>query len=410
MARSEAGATGGLSGRDLLGFAAGSLSGHGLRTALSLLGVMIGVSAVVILTALGEGARRYVVDQFAGLGTNLLIVIPGKTETSGTFGVGGVPNDLTLDDALAIERQIRSVYLTAPVTAGTEEVSSGDRRRQMPILGTTRPFFEIRELEMARGDFLPDEEMFRGGAELVLGYKAATELFGADDPIGRIVRVGGWRFRVIGVLAAHGTNLGIDIDEIAVVPVRTGMRMLNRSSLFRVMIKVHAHSDLEAAKQSVIDLITERHEEEDVTVLTQDAVVSTFTQILDTLTLVVAAIAAISLSVAGIGIMNVMLVSVSERTKEIGLLKAIGASSAQILLAFLTEATFISAAGGLLGLGVGWAVVALLVQIYPVLPASPPGWAVGAALGLSIGVGTLFGYLPARRATRLDPVTALSRR
>lgn len=396
--------------RDVLRFAAGSLKGHGLRTALSLLGVMIGVSAVVILTALGEGARRYVIDQFAGLGTNLLIVLPGKTETSGSFGIGGVPNDLSLDDALAIERQVRSVRKVAPVTVGTEEISTGDRRRQMPVLGTTRSYFEVRNLEMARGEFLPTGEMFRGGPELVLGYKAARELFGAADPIGAIIRVGGWRFRVIGVLAQQGTNLGVNFDDVAIVPVRTGMRMLNRSSLFRVVTQVHAHADLDIAKQAVLDLITERHEEEDITVLTQDAVVSTFSQILDTLTLVVGAIAAISLSVAGIGIMNVMLVSVSERTREIGLLKAIGASGPQILAAFLTEATFISAAGGLLGLAVGWSAVALLVQVYPALPASPPLWAVAAAFGLSVAVGTIFGFLPARRATRLDPVTALSRR
>ncbi len=401
---------GSLRWRDLLQFAGGSLRGHGLRTALSLLGVMIGVSAVVILTALGEGARRYVIEQFAGLGTNLVIVLPGKTETTGTIGIGGVPNDLTLDDALAIERQVRSVRKVAPVTAGTEEVSSGDRRRQMPILGTTRAYIEVRDLRMERGEFLPDEEMFRGGAELVLGNKAARELFGADDPIGTIIRVGDWRFRVIGVLAQQGTNLGINFDDVAIVPVRTGMRMLNRSSLFRVLAQVRAHSDLEIAKRSILDLITERHEEEDITILTQDAVVSTFSQILDTLTLVVGAIAAISLSVAGIGIMNVMLVSVSERTREIGLLKAIGASGPQILAAFLVEATFISAAGGLLGLAVGWSAVALLVQVYPALPASPPVWAVAAAFGLSVAVGTIFGFLPARRATRLDPVTALSRR
>jgi putative ABC transport system permease protein len=393
-----------------LRFAAGSLRGHGLRTALSLLGVMIGVSAVVILTALGEGARRYVIDQFAGLGTNLLIVMPGKTETSGSFGIGGVPNDLTLDDARAIERQVRSVRKVAPVTVGTEEVSTGDRRRQMPIFGTTSSYLEIRDLEMTRGEFLPAEEMFRGGNALVLGHKAARELFGAVDPIGTIIRVGGWRFRVIGVLAEGGVNVGVNFDDIAIVPVRTGMRMLNRSSLFRVVTQVHANSDLEIAKQAIVDLITDRHEEEDITILTQDAVVSTFSQILDTLTLVVGAIGAISLSVAGIGIMNVMLVSVSERTSEIGLLKAIGASGPQILAAFLTEATFISAAGGLLGLAVGWLAVVLLVQIYPALPASPPLWAVAAAFGLSVAVGTVFGFLPARRATRLDPVSALSRR
>jgi putative ABC transport system permease protein len=395
---------------DLMKFAGGGIRGHGLRTGLSLLGVTIGVCAVVLLTALGEGARQYVVNQFASLGTNLLIVLPGRTETSGTFGIGGVPNDLTLEDAQAIARLVPQARRVAPVTAGTEELAYGEKRRQLAVLGTTYAMKEARELKVARGEFLPDDEMFRGAPVVVLGHKAAREVFGPTDPLGEMVRVGDWRFRVIGVMAKQGVKLGVDFDDVAIIPVQTGLKMLNRSSLFRIIIQVQAHSDLEIAKERVLDLLIERHEEEDVTILTQDAVVSTFSSILDTLTLVVAAIAAISLSVAGIGIMNVMLVSVSERTREVGLLKAIGASRPQILAAFLMEAAFISASGGLLGLGVGWVLVRLLVGVFPALPASPPGWAVGAALGLSLTVGVVFGFLPARRATRLDPVTALGHR
>jgi len=395
---------------DLFRYATGILRGHGLRTGLSLVGVTIGVAAVIILTALGEGARRYVVEQFASLGTNLLIVLPGKTETSGTFGIGGVPNDLTLEDARAIERGITSVQRVAPVTVGTAELAAEGRRRQLPVIGTTRSYMTVRELELARGDFLPDEEMFRGSVVVVLGAKAARELYDARDPVGEIVRIGGWRFRVAGVLAPQGTTMGINFDDVAIVPVQTGMKMLNRSSLFRLVVQANAHADLEIAKQSVLDLLIERHEEEDVTILTQDAVVSTFGSILTTLTLVVGAIAAVSLAVAGIGIMNVMLVSVSERTHEIGLMIAIGASRAQILFAFLVEAITISAIGGVLGLAIGWAAIGLLVQLFPALPASPPLWAVAAALSLSIAVGGLFGFLPARRATRLDPVRALGGR
>jgi len=395
---------------DLLRFAAGSLRGHGLRTGLSLLGVTIGVAAVVVLTALGEGARRYVVDQFSSLGTNLLIVLPGKTETTGSFGIGGTPNDLTLEDAEALERAVREIQSVAPMTVGTEEISFGSRHRQMPVIGTTASYLPIRDLSMARGEFLPDDEMFRGSAVAVLGSKAARELFGERNPIGEVVRAGGWRFRVIGVLAPQGTTLGINFDDVTIVPVQTAMRMLNRSSLFRIIAQTTPHADLEPVKRSVLNLLIERHEEEDVTVLTQDAVVSTFGSILTTLTLLVGAIAAISLSVAGIGIMNVMLVSVSERTREIGLLKAIGASRPQILFAFLVEATAISSAGGLLGLTTGWILIRILVQVVPAFPASPPTWAIAAALGLSVSVGALFGFLPARRATRLDPVQALNRR
>jgi putative ABC transport system permease protein len=216
--------------------------------------------------------------------------------------------------------------------------------------------------------------------------------------------------RVIGVLEARGQQLGIDMDDVVVVPVATAMKMLNRSGLFRLVLQVRTHADLERAKTAVLRLLTERHGEEDVTVLTQDAVVSAFSSILAALTMSLGGIAAISLAVAGVGIMNVMLVSVSERTREVGLLKALGAERRQILAAFLTEAILISSAGGLLGLGLGWAAVLLIVAIYPALPASPPIWAVAAAFLLSVAVGAVFGVLPARRATRLDPVSALAGR
>jgi putative ABC transport system permease protein len=200
------------------------------------------------------------------------------------------------------------------------------------------------------------------------------------------------------------------MDDVVIVPVATAMKMLNRAGLFRLVIQVRSHADLERAKQAVVRLLTERHGEEDVTVITQDAVISAFSSILGALTMALGGIAAVSLAVAGVGIMNVMLVSVSERTREVGLLKALGAGRRQILAAFLAEAILISSAGGLLGLALGWVAVLLIVAVYPALPASPPLWAVAAAFSLSVGVGAVFGVLPARRATRLDPVTALAGR
>jgi putative ABC transport system permease protein len=383
--------------RDVLAFAARALRGHRLRTGMSLLGVAIGVAAVVTLTALGEGARRYVVGQFASIGTNLVIVVPGKTETTGGMpGMGSAPNDLTLEDARAIVRGIPEIDKAAPMVMGTETVAFEERRRQVGLIGSTPEALEVRRLSVSSGRFLPPLEWDRSSPVTVLGHTAARELFPGQDAVGQVVRIGDWRMRVVGVLAPRGQQLA--------------MKMLNRRSLFRLVLQVRTHADLDRAKEKVVRLVTARHGEEDVTAITQDAVLGAFTSILGALTLALAGIASISLAVAGVGIMNVMLVSVSERTREIGLLKALGAGRRQILFAFLAEAVLISVAGGVLGLAVGWLAVRGLVFLYPALPASPPVWAVLAAFSLSVAVGAVFGVLPARRATRLDPVAALAGR
>jgi putative ABC transport system permease protein len=397
--------------RDLVGFTWHAVAGHRLRTGLSLLGVAIGVAAVVVLTALGEGARRYVTSQFQAIGSNILILMPGRTETTGGMpGFGGVPNDLTLDDILAIRRGVPEVSHIAPIAMGTETVAHGERRRQVAVAGTTPDMQVIRQLRMARGRYLPESELHRGDAVAVLGKTVAEELFPGADPVGQVIRVGDWRMRVIGVTGPRGVQIGLDLDDLVVVPVATGMRLFNRSSLFRVFIQVRSPAEVEPARAKVIALLTERHGEEDVTCITQDAVISGLSAILTALTVAVGAIAAISLAVAGIGIMNVMLVSVSERTREIGLLRALGTARRQVLAVFLAEAVLISTAGGLLGLGLGLLAERGLVAAYPNLPARAPLWAVSASLLLSVAVGAAFGVLPARRATRLDPVAALAGR
>jgi len=397
--------------RDLLGFAARALRGHRLRTGMSLLGVAIGVAAVVTLTALGEGARLYVVGQFASIGTNLVILVPGKTETTGGMpGMGGVPNDLTLEDARAVLRGVPEIEKAAPMVVGTETVAFQERQRQMALFGSTHEALEVRRLAVASGRFLPPLDWDRSSPVAVLGSTAARELFPGRDPLGEIVRVGDWRMRVIGVLAPRGQQLGVDMDDVVIVPVAAAMKMLNRRSLFRLLLQVRTHADLDRARERVVRLIAERHGEEDVTAITQDAVLGALTSILGALTLALAGIASVSLAVAGVGIMNVMLVSVSERTREIGLLKALGAGRRQILAAFLAEAVLISSTGGLLGLAIGWLAVRGFVALYPALPATAPPWAVAAAFSLSVAVGAVFGVLPARRATRLDPVAALAGR
>jgi len=396
---------------EVVAFSSAALRGHRLRSLLSLTGVAVGIAAVVVLTALGEGARRYVLDQFARIGSDFVGVLPGKVETTGAIpGLGGAPNDLTLADAQALVRALPDVRHVVPLAVGTETVARGDRRRQVLVAGVTAAFLEVRRLQVARGRFLPELEMDRGAPVVVLGEKVAHELFGAADPIGEVVRVGDRRCRVTGVLQSRGQQMGMNMDDVALLPVATVMRMFNRTSLFRILIQGQPGADLARIKERALAVLVERHGEEDVTLMTEDAVLASLGSIFTALTLALAAIAAISLGVAGIGIMNVMLVAVSERTAEIGLLRAVGASRRQILACFLAEAALLSTTGGLAGLAAGWLGTRVLVGIWPALPASPPTWAVVAALGLSVAVGAFFGWLPARRATRLDPVEALARR
>jgi putative ABC transport system permease protein len=393
---------------DVIAFAVGALRGHRLRTTLSVAGVAVGIAAVVALTALGEGARQYVVQGFMSLGTNLLIVLPGKVETSGMVPLmGGTTHDLTVDDFLAIKTRISMVVDAAPLATGTDKVRHGGRSRSVPVLGTTADMQRVRRLRIASGQYLSPGDPNQGGSEVVLGIKVAEELFGSDNPLGGVVRIGQWRFRVVGVLAPRGRSLGFDFDDVVMIPVGTAMRMFNRSSLFRILVEVSAAEDLEAGKQAVLRLLEDRHRAEDVTVITQDAVVETFSSVLGVLTLALVGIASISLTVAGVGIMNVMLVAVAERRQEIGLLRAIGASTGQLLGVFVTEAAVLSTVGGVVGLIMGWAAVRGFVRFYPTFPASPPLWAVVSSLAVALVVGVVFGVVPARRAARLDPVVAL---
>lgn len=398
-----------MSARDLLRFAVQALIQNRRRSALSLVGVVIGVVAVLSLTALGEGAIVYVNDQFASLGNGLVIIVPGKNDTTGGMptGMGGVPNDLTLDDALAIQRRLPAVRTAVPMTVTASAVSYRQRSRRSPILGATSDFARLQRLEVGSGHFLPESEFDRGAAIAVLGHRVAKELFGEVSPLGEPVRIGDFRARVIGVLAQRGTQMGFQVDESVFVPVATGMRMANKSSLTRIMLQLAPLADPDQAIDAIVALMTERHDEEDITCVSQDAVVDSLGSILRVLTLAVAGIAAVSLAVAGIGIMNVMLVSVSERRDEVGLLKAVGATRRQILLVFLLEAAMLSVAGGLLGLVTGTAAVAVADRFVPAMTLVAPLWAAAAVLTLAFLTGVVFGVLPAWRAADLDPVAAL---
>ena len=398
---------------DLIRFARMAATGNPLRASLLVLAMAIGVAAVVVLTALGDGARRYVMSEFSALGSNLVIVLPGRSQTGG-FSPGNAitntPRDLTIDDAQALERA-STVNRVAPAAVGTSEISVGGKLREVMVLGTTAQYQPIRNLTLAQGRFLSQGDWRRGAQEAVIGAKVREEMFGAAPSLGQLVRIGDRRFRIVGVLGSTGQGLGMNTDELVIVPVALAQAMFNSNTLFRILVEAQSREALEAAKVQVADIIKLRHEgEQDVTVITQDAVLATFDRLLSTLTLGVAGIAAISLAVAGILVMNVMLVSVTQRTAEIGLLKALGATGGTIRWVFLTEATMLSLAGAVVGFGLGHLGAAIIRQLYPTFPAFPPDWAVMAGLGTALVTGILFGVLPARRAAALDPVQALSKR
>jgi putative ABC transport system permease protein len=398
---------------DIAWFSWGALRGYPTRTVLMLIAMAIGVSAVVILTSLGEGARRYVTDQFASLGTNLVIVFPGRSETAGinpSTMMGETPRDLTLDDAQALTRSY-NVRRIAPINVGAADVSRLNRSREVVVLGTNHELLAIRHWELAQGKFLPALDLDRATPVAVIGSKIRDELFGAERALGQWLRIGDRRFRVIGIMGSEGRSIGVDVEEIVMVPIASAQQIFNTSSVFRILVEVKTRDAIEPVKQFIVGTLQERHQGiKDVTVITQDAVLETFDRILGALTYAVGGIAAISLAVAGILIMNVMLVAVSQRTAEIGLLKALGASPAQITVLILAEAFLLSTLGAVAGYLLGQLGSWSIRYAFPDLPAFAPLWAVVIALLVAVVTGLLFSLMPARRAARLDPVLALSGR
>ncbi len=402
-----------MNGRDVSSFAWGALRGYPTRTLLMLLAMAIGVAAVVVLTSLGEGARRYVTDQFSSLGTNLLIVLPGRSETAGanpTTMMGETPRDLTLDDALALRRSY-SVRRIAPLNVGSADIRWRGRQREVTVIGTNAQMLAIRHWKLSQGKFLPATDMDLATPVCVIGGLIRRELFGATRAVGEWLRIGDRRFRVIGVMRSEGRSIGVDVQETVMIPVASAQQLFNTPSLFRILVEAKSRESIPSVKQFIVDTLQERHQgERDVTVITQDAVLATFDRIFSALTYAVGGIAAISLMVAGILIMNVMLVAVSQRTAEIGLLKALGAAPRQIVTLIMAEALLLSALGAGSGLLLGEGASALIRYAFPVLPAHAPLWAALSAVLVALSTGLLFSLLPARRAARLDPVLALARR
>lgn len=395
-------------------FSAQALRRYPLRTGMMLLAIAIGVAAVVVLTGIGEAGRRYVTAEFAALGTNTLVVLPGKVDTAGAglagMLVGETARDLTLGDAAAIARSPR-IGRIAPIVIGSGTVSFEAREREVAVLGANDALFDIQHWSLQSGRFLPPSDLDIAAPVCVVGHTVAAEVIGSLRPVGRWLRIGDYRCRVLGVLAQAGLTGAFETDETVILPVASAQQIFNTNGVFRIIVETRSRGEMDRARDDIIAIVKERHQGvEDITVITQDAVLSTFDSIFNVITIALGGIAAISLLVAGVLIMNIMLVAVSQRTSEVGLLKAIGATHRQIVAIFLTEAAYLAGLGALVGLGAGYLASFAMGAAYPILEFWAPPWAAAAAVGIAFACGLVFGLMPARRAARLDPVLALMKK
>ncbi len=393
---------------ELVRLAWGAVTAHRLRSALTVLGIVIGIASVILLTSLGEGTRRYILSEFSQFGTNLIAIHKGRTTTSGVPGaIGGTIRKLTIDDAEAL-RRVHGIERLVPVMFGSARVEAGERGRNVIIYGVTSDVPEVWRFRVRQGRFLPPGDPRRGAPLAVLGPRLKRELFGEANPLGEHVRIGGARFLVIGVMEPKGEFLGFDMDDTAYVPVQSAQALFHRDELTEIDVLFSREVPVERVKEGIRRALTDRHGgEEDFTITTQTEMLDVLGRVLSIVSLAVGGIGAISLVVGAIGILTMMWISVGERTAEIGLVRALGATRRQVLRLFLLEAALLSVAGGAIGVAGGLAVGWLVRSAVPGLPFHTTLAFVLAALGASLFVGLASGVLPARRAAELDPLEAL---
>ncbi len=390
-----------------------TLLSNRLRSALTMLGIVIGNASVIAMIGVGEAGQKYVSKQLESLGPNVLFVLPGNEETQRiSFEV---PKNLVLADADAIASQVPTIAGVAPELNRRQRVAFKNRNADENVIGTTPSFLIVRDFDTAKGRFFSDVDMKRSNQVVVLGSKFATKFFGTNNPIGQQIRIKDSRFEIIGVLKEKGSSVGADYDKALIIPITTAAnRLIGRNSPYGlgvdyIVASARDGKSVDAAVFQITNLLRLRHKingEDDFGIQTQKDALKTVGQITGALTVMLAAIAAISLFVGGIGIMNIMLVSVTERTHEIGLRKAIGATQQDILWQFTIEAVIVSAAGGLVGAAIGVSGVLLVGALTPLEAAISP-IAIASAVGISGAIGLFFGVVPARRAAQLDPIVAL---
>ena len=393
--------------KDFIAFVFASLAAHRLRTALTALGIAVGIAAVILLTSIGEGLHRFVIAEFSQFGTNIISVTPGRIQTHGaSLGAINSVRPLSIDDALALRRS-PYVQVSDPVVQGNADVKYLGKSRRVTLYGVGPEFAQALQMRVAMGEFLPADDFHGARALVVLGAKVAREMFGSDNALGSHIHVGGERYRVVGVMQAKGQVLGFDLDDTVFIPVARALEMFNRESLQEIHVTYEATAPLAEVEAAIKSILIARHGGEDFTVTPQQKMLEVFGTVLDAVTFAVAAIGAISLLVGGVGILTILTIAVAERTAEIGLMRALGATQGAILSLFLGEAALLSAIGGAAGLVAGWGIAELLALAVPALPVHTPWRYALLAELVAVGVGLFAGIMPARRAARLDPLEAL---
>jgi putative ABC transport system permease protein len=380
------------------------------RSLLTMLGMVIGVFSVVTLVSLGQGAKNYVLSEFQSLGTNMIIIQPGKTEEKGAFHapIGSAERRMTLRDVEALQKRSLNIEAVSGLVLATAEIRNGTNTSNNNVLGVNERFNEILNFQVQNGEFLSAEESVAGRRVVVLGNELSQTLFGNDYAVGRSVQINRSDFRVIGVLHRLGNKLGLDVDLLAFIPTTSSLRLFNEDRLFGIRAKASARSSVSDAVAEIKEILTERRRgEEDFTVVTQVSMMSSLGNILQVLSYLLGGIAAISMLVGGVGIMNIMLVSVTERIPEIGIRRAVGARRIDILQQFLMEALMLSVFSGLLGIGASLLLIQGLYYFYPVVDLTPSLFVLGGAFLLSALIGVLFGVWPAYRAAKVETLEAL---
>ena len=392
---------------DTARLAIGALSSQRMRSFLTALGIAVGIGSVVLLTSIGEGIHKFVLSEFTQFGTNLIAVSPGKTTTAGMSGaiISNV-RPLSIDDAMAFERH-PEILGVVPFVQGNAPVEFGKRSRRTYIFGVNSQVPTVWQMKVASGRFLPDDDPRTARAFTVIGTKVRDELFGSANPLGQRIRVGGERFRVIGVMESKGQMLGFDLDDAVYIPTARALAMFDRESLMEIDLIYADDSRVDEIVKSVKTLLIDRHGAEDFTITTQEQMLDVLGSVLNILTLAVGALGGISLLVGSVGILTIMTISVNERRPEIGLLRAIGAGRWHILTLFIGEAVVLSSIGGFAGLVIGSGGAWLLGTIVPALPTHTPWLYVVLAETSAVFIGVIAGVLPAHRAANLDPIEAL---